>query len=85
MHIYAAGLVLANSAEYEHGARLAEACGLVFVIGVIGPALARRLSPRYEERTPNYHARMQAMRLVGWICLPLAVAGLVMMAIGSAT
>jgi hypothetical protein len=49
-----------------------------FVVGVIGPALARRLAKR--PPTGNYAARLQAARWAGWIYSCLAVAGLVMMA-----
>lgn len=81
MHIYAAGLLVAGSRVYEDGAQLARGCGVVGIVLVGSSALISKFGR--GDRTRGAFAPLAFYRTPGWICLCLAAAGLVMMAVGS--
>jgi hypothetical protein len=82
VHTYAAGLVLAGGRMFEDGARLARGFGVVGVVLVGSGALISTFG-RGDRTTAAYGVPVLFWRVVGGICLGLAFAGLVMMALGS--
>jgi hypothetical protein len=82
VHIYVAGLVLAGSRVFEDGAQLARGCGPLGIVLVGISALITRFG-RGDTTRAAYGVPVLFWRTIGWICLCLAAAGLVMMAMGS--
>jgi hypothetical protein len=84
VHIDVAGLMLASSVEYEHGAELARGFGVLGVV-LFGGSVLTSMFGRGDTTKAAYGTPMWVVRLVGGICLGVAGIGLVMMALGSNT
>ncbi len=80
--MYAAGMVLASSRVFENGKHLALGAGAVGIVLIAAPALANRVGRAPAKGSLSY-GQDRLRRILGYISLCLAAAGLVMMAVGS--